>query len=182
MTKVVKMEGNLEGTAKPLPVDVEQFKLGMRCLAGCVTLITAGRGEHRRGMTATAVCSLSADPPALVVCVNRSASAHSVIRECRSFAVNLLSETQVHLAERFSGRDGCVGAMRFDVGEWVESKTGAPVLQTALASFDCHVMREIDVETHTVLFGRVVETVVHGGAHPLIYSQGTYRSIANAGL
>ena len=118
-------------------VDVELFKQGMRQLVGAVTLITTRDATQRRGMTATAVCSLSAEPPSLLVCINRTAEAHDVILSGRCFCMSLLSYSQQSLAESFAGRDGSKGEERFERGKWGVLATGAPYLEDSLAAFDC---------------------------------------------
>ena len=86
------------------------FRKAMRHCAGAVALVTVGREDGRRtGLTATAVCSLSDDPPSLLVCVNRNASAHPRIREERCFGVSFLGEEHVPLALTFSGQKGVEG-------------------------------------------------------------------------
>jgi hypothetical protein len=90
-----------------------------------VTLITTRHRDLRGGLTATAVCSVSAEPPQLLVCVNKSASAHDPIGEAGFFCVNILSPQHRKIAERFAGMDGVEGDERFrDMGEWSSLTTG----------------------------------------------------------
>lgn len=156
-------------------IDVEAveagFKRAMRQLAGGVAVIASGRGEFRRGLTATAVCSLSASPARLLVCVNRSAEAHDVIAGTRSFSVNILGDDQQWVAERFAAMDGSKGAVRFTGEPWTELVTGAPVLPSAIAAFDCELETEMATETHTIYIGRVVETRCDDAGMPLVYHQ-----------
>lgn len=74
----------------PQPVDADQFRLGMRTLAAAVTLITSTGSGHRHGMTATAVCSVSAEPPTLLVCLNKATATHGAVAKSGAFCVNLL--------------------------------------------------------------------------------------------
>lgn len=150
----------------------------MRCLSGGVVIITAGCGATRRGLTVTAVCSLSAEPPSLVACINRSAEAHDVIRETGRFAVSILEDRHVALASRFAGRDGSKGLGRFDVGNWRELDTGAPVLTDAAAWFDCCVMNVVEAGTHTLFIGLVVGSSFSEISKPLIYSRGAFATLA----
>ena len=78
----------------------------MRRLTGGVSVITAGRGKDITGMTVTSVSSLSVDPPALIVSVNRAASSWPLLRRYGVFGVNILTADQLDIAERFSGKDG----------------------------------------------------------------------------
>lgn len=157
-----------------MTADVGAFKKGMRHLAGGVTLITTRCDGLRGGLTATAVCSVSAEPPQLLACVNKTASAHDAIGKSGIFAVNVLSTRHIALALRFSGQDGIDGDARFeDKGNWRILKTGAPSLADALVSFDCEVGKRVDVGTHTIYIGRIVDVALSEGS-PLIYSEGLF--------
>ncbi|HSI41434.1 MAG TPA: flavin reductase family protein [Xanthobacteraceae bacterium] len=159
----------------------ETFRQAMRQFAGGVAIVTAGTGADRTGLTATAITSLSAEPSALVVCVNRSASAWPLILREQAFGVNLLAVGHVGLAKRFAGVDGVKGAARYEQGLWTRLETGVPVLADALAAFDCAVEEVFERHSHAVLIGRV--RAVHAGlpGDPLLYWQGGYRSLAGSG-
>ncbi len=157
-------------------VDAELFKQGMRQLVGAVTLITTKDATQRRGMTATAVCSLSAEPPSLLVCINRTAEAHDVILSGRCFCVNVLPYQQQSLAESFAGRDGSKGEARFQRGSWGSLVTGAPCLEDSLAAFDCALADTHELETHTIFIGRVV-AVHRMGGEPLLYEGGHFKRL-----
>ena len=120
-----------------MAADTGDFIAGMRRLAAGVTLVTAAHRGARSGLTATAVCSVSAEPPQLLACVGRDADAHDPIRAAGAFAVNVLASHQRPLAERFAGAVDLCGADRFDAGAWTTLATGAPVLDPCLAAFDC---------------------------------------------
>ena len=146
----------------------ELFKTGMRKLASGVSLITSGTGHSKAGLIATAVNSVSVDPPTLLICVNQSASAHDVIQASRSFCVNILPASNVEIAGQFSSssrRDE-----RFGKGKWGELKTGSPVLSTALVAFDCEVTQSMVYHTHTIFLGRIVDVKLgEAEIEPLIY-------------
>jgi flavin reductase (DIM6/NTAB) family NADH-FMN oxidoreductase RutF len=161
-------------TAAPAIVGACDFRTAMRELAAGVTIITAGVQAGRRGLTATAVCSVSADPPTLLVCVNRSAEGHAAISESGAFCVNVVGAEHRWLAERFAGRDGTRGAERFEHGDWCALATGAPVLADAIAAFDCRVTQAIDGGTHTVFLGAVVATTASPERAALLYRAGAF--------
>jgi len=140
------------------------FREAMARFAGVVTLITTGRGDACRGLTATAVCSLSSAPPSVLVCVNGTASAHDAILVEGCFGVNLLSPDQAILAERFSGRDGHQGAARFAGSRWIELATGAPILAEAPVALDCRVSERFDGFSHSIIVGRVEAVQLLDGA------------------
>lgn len=162
----------------PAMVDAADFRTAMRELAAGVTIVTAGSDIGRRGLTATAVCSVSADPPTLLVCINRDAEGHAAITASGAFCVNVIAAEHRGLAERFAGRDGARGAERFDRGEWNALVTGAPVLADALAAFDCRVIQATDWGTHTVFLGTVVATTASPERAALLYRAGCFAATA----
>jgi cob(II)yrinic acid a,c-diamide reductase len=153
------------------------YKALMRHLAGAVTVVTAGKPGERRGLTATAICSLSVAPPTLLACVNRQAGAHDLIISDRVFSVNVLASDQESVAGRFSGQSNLKGEERFASGTWGTLLTGAPILAGALASFDCELIEYKSVATHTIFIGRVVSGCSRDGAEALIYLRGAYHTL-----
>ncbi len=164
-----------------MAADVGLFKKGMRQLAGGVTLVTTLWNGERGGLTATAVCSVSAEPPQLLACVNKAASAHDLIIASGIFCVNLLASNHVKLAWRFSGQDSIEGDARFKDGTWRKLVTGAPVLTDALASFDCKTVRHIEASSHTIFIGAIVDVAVSGG-RPLIHADGGFLTDLHAAV
>lgn len=138
------------------------FIHAMRHLPAGVTIVTAARGQQRNGFTATAVCSVSAEPPHLLVCANREAETHGTIIASGHFAVNVLRADQAALADRFAGRTGFEGAARFIGGPWLKLPSGSPALQNACAVFDCRVVERLSIATHDVIIGEV--TYVRSGS------------------
>jgi flavin reductase (DIM6/NTAB) family NADH-FMN oxidoreductase RutF len=158
-----------------MTIDPVAFKRGMRHLAASVTLITTRHRDLRGGLTATAVCSVSAEPPQLLVCVNKSASAHDPIGEAGFFCVNILSPGHRKIAERFAGMDGVEGDDRFrDMGDWTTLTTGAPVLRGCPVSFDCRLVTRLSAGTHTIYIGEIVDLCLDATATPLLYADGTF--------
>jgi flavin reductase len=149
------------------------FKLGMRKLAAGVSLITSGSGENRVGLIATAVNSVSADPPTLLICVNQNASAHDAIAANQAFCVNILPANCIEIAGQFSS--SARRAERFTNGEWETLKTGSPVLEEALVAFDCEVIHQMAYHTHTIFFGKIVDVKLgEDEVEPLIYLDRTF--------
>src|SRR5258708_32562088 len=106
-------------------VDAEQFKVGMRTLAGAVNIITSLHGGHRYGMTATAVCSASADPPTVLACINKLATTHAAVAKGKAFCVNVLRAEDWELSTSFSGAQS--GEARFKSPDWKRLPAGPPV-------------------------------------------------------
>ncbi len=163
-----------------MTIDLTTFKAGMRHLAGGVCVITTvGPRGQRAGLTATAVCSVSAAPPTLLVCVNRGTRSHAAIRAAGFFAVNVLGLHDQELAHRFAGT--LPGEQRFAGAAWMQLTTGAPVLESALVSFDCRIAEAVEVGTHGIIFGAI--QALHFGPHeprPLLYAHGSYGGFAAA--
>lgn len=157
-----------------MAVDAAEFRRCMRDVAGAVAVITCGQDGMRTGLTATAVCSLTDQPPMLLACVNSTASAHAVIRETGRFAVNILSDAHLPVANRFAGRDGSKGETRFADARWVRLEDGAPVLAEAMASFDCLLEAEHCHGSHSIFVGRVQAVAASGDGRPLLYHAGRF--------
>lgn len=150
------------------------FKAGMRRLASGICVVTAQDSQGPTGLLSTSVSSVSVDPPLLLVCINRSASAHATVTSSDGFCINILADRDEELARRFgssAARDA-----RFRDRDWQTMRTGSPALVGCLASFDCRCIGRVDVASHTVFFGQVVETRLWTDHDdPLLYWQGQYR-------
>ncbi len=155
------------------------LRQAMRHLAGGVGIITAGIGEDRTGLTATSVTALSMEPPTMLFCLNRTASAWPVIRRHGHFAVNLPSAEQQHVAERFAGRGGVKGAARYEGATWRDLHSGASGLDGALAVIDCTVEEIIERHSHAIIIGGVVSVTLGAGASrdPLVYGHGVFAPV-----
>lgn len=153
----------------------EDFRGAMRRLAHGVCVVTTGEGAGRTGLTATSVTSLSLEPPALLVCVNKASSVLPGLRAYGAFGVNLLGPGHRALAERFAG--GAKGAERYRGAEWTTLATGAALLADAVAAIDCAVEAITEWHTHAVIIGRVAGVMSSGAQGGLIYVNGRYMDI-----
>ncbi len=151
----------------------------MRLLPAGVTIVTAGDLGRRSGFTATAVCSVAAEPPHLLVCANREMETLKTILATGHFAVNLLGADEAALADRFGGRTGLEGEARFGDRDWAVWVSGAPVLPGAVAVFDCAVADRLAVATHDVVIGRVIAVRSAGHGPALAYVDRDYAQIVN---
>lgn len=129
----------------------EAFVEAMAHVAGPVAIITTGSLEDPKGLTASATCSLSADPPSLIVCVNKTATAHDTIIAQQRFAANFLASHQHELAMLFTQKD----LDRFATCAWTTLSTGSPILEAALVAFDCRVQAVFDGFSHSIIVGAV---------------------------
>ncbi len=153
----------------------DAFRAAMRRMAGTVCVVTAldGGGE-RCGITATSVTSVSAEPPALLVCVNRASAVHGALTRGRLFCVNVLSADQEETARLFAA--AASQDERFAEAGWRAGQGGVPVLDGCQATFVCEVAERHAFATHTVFIGIVVEAAAATAGAPLIYHDGRYRS------
>ena len=146
-------------------VTSSDFRNAMRQLTGGVSVITAGRGRDVSGMTVTSVSSLSVDPPALIVSVNRSASSWPLLQRYGFFGVNILTSDQIDIAERFAG------------AEWTTRASGVPLLSGALAAIECEVEEIVERHSHAIVIGRVLDLQLSTRTAALAYWQSQYVAI-----
>ena len=137
-------------------VTPEEYRDAMSRYGGHVQIVTATHDGRSRGMTATASCSVSDNPPTVLVCINRTNERNAVFFESGAFALNTLSVGHRELADAFSGLGGLSEEERFARGNWDTIATGAPTLVDARAVFDCRVLEMKPMSTHTIVFGQVV--------------------------
>ncbi len=159
------------------PVSLAQFRLGMRSLAGAVCIITSAHAGHRHGMTATAVCSATAEPPTVLVCINKVTASHSAITKGGVFCVNALRAEDWELSTLFSGSQ--TGDARFRSRDWTRLATGSPVLIDSLVSFDCRVVKKMTHGTHSIFLGQVEQVLFGKKGRPLLYADGQYAKLAS---
>jgi 3-hydroxy-9,10-secoandrosta-1,3,5(10)-triene-9,17-dione monooxygenase reductase component len=164
----------------PPHIPTSTFRDAMRHLVGGVSVITAGVDEDRTGLTITSAISLSLDPPTMLICVNRNASAWPVIRRERHYCVNILDARHQRIADQFAGRDGFKGAARYEGARWRRFASGATGLEDALAVIDCAVEEVIERHSHGIIIGSVREVHLGGGAEALVYGHGRYRALSLA--
>jgi flavin reductase (DIM6/NTAB) family NADH-FMN oxidoreductase RutF len=162
------------------PAGSAPFKLGMRTLAGAVSVVTAHSPDGVPiGLTATSVSSLSVNPPSLLVCVNRKTEIAAVLTPGASFAVNVLTTNQIAVAQAFGGQTTAKGRDRFAAGTWHRSPDGeVPLLVGCRAAFECTVANVQDWETHHIVIGSVTEVHFFNSQEPaLAYCDGAYQTL-----
>jgi flavin reductase len=150
------------------PISSDRFKQSMRLLAGGVCILATGDDGEWHGLTMTAVCSLTMDPPSVIACINRDAGAHGIMKSTRRVSINVLAREQIGLAELFSSST-IRGAKRFDAQQWTAMRSGVPALMDALAVLDCEVIQETELGQHSVFFCEVKGTRLQPGGQPLVH-------------
>ncbi|WP_420100660.1 flavin reductase family protein [Bosea sp. (in: a-proteobacteria)] len=169
-------------TVHPMPPDIDEsagpvFREAMAQVASAVHLVTTTTEAGRFGLTATAFSSVSDAPPTVLVCVARTSRTLASILESGIFCVNTLAADDVELAEIFASRRGILGEERFATRRWAGLATGAPVLETALAAFDCRLVATHDIASHRVLIGEVAALGGQGAGASLIYRRRRFESV-----
>jgi flavin reductase (DIM6/NTAB) family NADH-FMN oxidoreductase RutF len=154
-----------------VPVSSDAFKAAMRRFATGVAVVTSTYGGRIHGFTANAFASVSAEPPTVLICVNRNARAHPLISASQSFCVNILAREQRALAEQFAGGEP---QTRFDGVAYRFGQSGSPILAGTLAYVDCTLGEELTAGTHTIFLGNVIESGEREGS-PLGYYDRHYR-------
>jgi len=159
---------------EPMGLDTHSFRMVMGSLAAGVTVVTTtDRQGQPRGLTATALCSVSLDPPLILVCIDRTADCYEAFQTAEVFAVNLLQERQAGVSRRFAQKE----ARKFEGIGYRSGVTGAPILADVLAHVECRIRARHPGGDHTILVG---EAVAHGLASspdarsPLLHYQGGY--------
>lgn len=151
------------------------YRDAMACLGAAVNIVTTDGSAGRAGFTASAMCSVTDDPPTLLVCINRASSAYASVTHNKVVCVNVLSARHESLSRLFGGK--VPAEQRFAAAAWSTLETGAPVLTDCAAAFDCRIEDILNVGTHDVLFCRVVALHRSVCADNLIYFGRAYHTV-----
>src|ERR1700758_2617106 len=138
-------------------ISSDDFRLAMRRLAGGVSIISGAGPDGPLGVTATAVTSLTAEPPSVLCCLNRSLTLETAVKETGRFGVNMLRADHHDLAKRFAGMHGVRGSAKFEQGDWTMLPSDVPTLSDSLVSFDGRVGDIFEGGTHSIFVGLITE-------------------------
>lgn len=173
----------LEFLERRLPLTPPEYRAGsdartlrdaLGCFATGVTVVTTRDAAGAPvGLTANSFTSVSLDPPLLLVCIARSVTSLPAFEAHSHFAVNVLHIGQQLVSNRFAFRLGD----RFADTPWEEWGAGVPILQHALASFECARHAVLDGGDHAILLGRVERVRFEPRRDPLLYFRGKYRRL-----
>jgi flavin reductase len=148
------------------------FRNAMRRFASTVSIISVQSGSERHGTTATAVTSVSLDPPSLLVCINQDSRLHTYLQNEPRFCVNFLHAGNLSVSQAFSS--AITGAERFAYGDWQSDHQGIPFLGDAQANLFCSKDLVVPYGSHTIFIARVIDARVRDDICPLLYSNGIY--------
>lgn len=159
-------------------VGPDDFRAAMSRLAAGVSIVTAMDAEGvPRGLTATAVCSVSLRPPLALASLSTGSTTHAAVESAGAFALNLLGRGEEELARRFARS----ADEKFAGVAWEAGVTGCPTITEALAVCECALERAVPAGDHTLFLGRVVRVVVNHAVpnDPLIYFSGEYGALSS---
>lgn len=169
---------HLISSDKPIvTVSSVEYRDAMSHFAGAVHIVTTDGAKNKRGITISACCSLSDNPPTVLVCLMRQHEKNRIYIENEKFCVNTLAGHHKNLSDIFAGRGVLTQQERFSHGKWQTLKTGSPVLSDALVALDCQLVGWHVHATHYVLIGEVVAVKRNPGVDALMYLDRAYRTL-----
>lgn len=160
--------------------DRNRLRALMGRFATGVTVVAARHGPLMAGMTANAIATISIDPPILMASIARKAETHTAIVGSHAFSVSVLADDQEGLAECFAQPTTADKLKRFCDAPWHEAETGSPILEGALAYFDCRLTERHSGGDHTIFLGEIVAAGYRDDAAPLLWYGSRYRRLAEA--
>ena len=156
-----------------MSVTPDEFRAVLGRFACGVTVVTTlGADGSDQGMTVSAFCSLSLQPPLVLLCIEHTASVHQALTTAPGFVVNILSARQEQLARRFS----IVDIDRFEGVGFTRSSNGYAILEDVLGLIECRRFALHDGGDHTIVVGKVEATSIEIGT-PLLYYRGGYAQL-----
>lgn len=154
-------------------VSKTEFRDAMARVCAPVNVITTNGPAGRGGFTATAMCSVTDEPPTLLVCMNARSSQTGLFVENRRFCVNVLTPEHRDLAGFFAGQQSDMEA-RYAAADWTNLPSGNQALADAIVSFDCRLTEARLVGTHNIFIGEVVDIRCRRDGHALLYFDRNY--------
>jgi flavin reductase (DIM6/NTAB) family NADH-FMN oxidoreductase RutF len=156
-----------------LNVSPDEFRAVLGRFPSGVTVVTTKATDGSdQGMTVSAFCSVSLEPPLVLICIEKTASVYHSLTAAPGFAVNILSARQEQIARRFS----IVDIDRFEGVGFTRSSSGYAILDDVLGVIECRRFTLFDGGDHTIILGEVEATRVENGA-PLLYYRGGYAQL-----
>ncbi len=157
-------------------IEPDAFKRVMRQHAGAVNIVTMCVDGDCHGLTVMDFCSVSLSPPLILVCIGNDLRSQMLLEQGCCFAVNFLRADQVPQSDRFAGR--VPGVLDRMAGVATHTAvTGAPILSDCLAWLDCRVVSVLPAGDHSIYVAQVEAGDLAGAGSPLIYHDGTYRTL-----
>lgn len=155
-----------------MTIDDASFRTAMSHFPCGVTIVTTTDDGRPVGLTVSSFCSLSLDPPLVLICIDKDVSSHHAISSSKRYAVNILTEGQEEVSRQFASR----AEDKFEGIGIREGLGGVPLIEGSLAIIECSVHEELPGGDHTIFVGKV-ERLETGEGEPLIYFRSGYRSV-----
>jgi flavin reductase (DIM6/NTAB) family NADH-FMN oxidoreductase RutF len=155
-----------------MTVSADLFREVFRRWPSGVAVLTSREGDKAHGMVVGSFCSLSAEPPLVMVSAGRTSRSHNLIDDSGVFTVSILSDAQTGIFERFAGIDRTFDHDRFEELETVPAPdSGLPIFPEALAWVDCRVVARHPGESYTIFVGEVLAASLGASSEdsPLLY-------------
>jgi 3-hydroxy-9,10-secoandrosta-1,3,5(10)-triene-9,17-dione monooxygenase reductase component len=158
-----------------MPVSSADFRAALSRFASGVTVVTTKDASGKTfGITVSAFCSVSLEPPLVLICIEKTAGSHHAYEQSGRFTVNILTENQADISEHFA----TLIEDKFSAVDHAVDEHGIPLLQNSLATLQCKLFKALDGGDHSIFLG-LVEHVIVRDAGPLVYFKGNYRTIAD---
>jgi flavin reductase (DIM6/NTAB) family NADH-FMN oxidoreductase RutF len=158
--------------------DAKLLRRAFGSFATGVTVVTVG-GTAPHGMTANSFTAVSLDPPLVLLCVGRDANMHHYLHTADFFGVSVLASHQAPVARHFADRWRGLGAAQFDTVDWLPGRlTGVPLINGALAGFECRLWRTFDGGDHTIFTGRLLSMDRRADGDALLFFDGRFRQLS----
>lgn len=159
------------------PVIQDPFRQIMSRYVTGVTIVTTCHDGEIHGLACNAFCSVSLSPPTVLVSISTNTRTDRLMRQSKVLAVNVLSDSQADLSNRFAGRHKDKEADRFEGFEWRTAVTGAPIFEGTQAYLDCRIVNAFESGDHTLYVAEVVDSGVHDARCPLIFYRSHYMAL-----
>ncbi|MCZ6821240.1 MAG: flavin reductase family protein [Calditrichaeota bacterium] len=151
-----------------MSVSPEIFKEVMGRFGSSVTIVTFKHDSGIHGLTVSAFCSVSLEPPRILVCIKKQGSSHEFLSQSERFVVNILAKEQQDLAWQFSNPE--LGSEdRFAGASYKTTEPGLPVFTDNLAHLECRIVNQFDGGDHTIFLGEVENCYFSEESAPLFY-------------
>ena len=158
-----------------MPVKETEFRNALSRFASGVTVVTTKDSNGRlHGITVSSFCSVSLNPPMVLICIEKTTGSHYAFGESGAFVVNILGEEQSSISERFASTID----EKFDHIEHTLNEDGVPVITGSIATLRCKLKHSLDGGDHSIFVGEVEDVIVDEHS-PLIYFRGNYRKLAS---
>ncbi len=152
-----------------------EFRAALGRFASGVTVVTARDASGKlHGITVSAFCSVSLEPPLILVCIDKNTGSHYALAETDSFVVNILREDQQYIADRFAS----YLPDKFEAVGYNFGIDDLPILENALANLECRLVNSYAGGDHTIFVGQIERATIGDGI-PLVYFHGNYRKLEN---